>query len=1155
MTVFNILSRAQPIHRNFLLEASAGTGKTFSIEHLCVRLLLEPGPEGSPLELEDLLVVTFTRAATRELFQRIRECLEAAVDCLTERLDEAPDYLQALFEEGEDACLAARKRLEHALYAFDAIQVQTIHGFCARSLGECAWEHGLGTVLAQAESGDPDAERRLLLDFLRSELDSELITAAQWGRLIQSRRASVEAVLAELQRLMSGRFAVEGGARAVQLRSGLRKALGALRRAGVSGDRVQGAFRHLAPHFKGVSVSGRIVESASRSAQCLADALEREEWPDAILDELFADALDPFQRFVNGQKFAKAPEEFEASAREFIELYSSQLFPLIRQATDPAKILATVAEALQQFRDRMTYERACAGPDQLLQQMAQAVQRPEVAAALQKRFRAAIVDEFQDTDPVQWDVFQRLFLDEGWKGHLYLVGDPKQAIYRFRSADIYTYLAAGQALGEDGRASLGTNYRSHPALVSALNRLFSPDICASWIRLPRTEAQLSYDPVQSGAKVAERDWGDTRERVHFFFGRGALSRQGATWPNAETQLQLNRFVAQEIQRLHAVAGVAYRDQAVLVRDHTQAAEVLAILASQQIPAMARRGGSLCASPAYPAVQDLILSLLSPRSLSRIKVLLGGNFLAFSAAEILELEAEGALVHTVQAVLRIRRVYEDKGIAAAWLAFCDLELGSGGQTVQASLLALPQGQELFESAQQMIELLMDYERGQQGLEGLLRYLQSWKQLDSHVHSQLQQRQDPMQDAVQVMTIHVSKGLEFGVVYALGLAKRAVVDKGLIPCHDEGRDVLKALDSESSEAQLSRAESEAERLRHLYVAWTRARERLYIPVAIDEKDKAVPAGTASAIELYIQGFASGQGYEGSIAAQGAYFLEQLEQRGQEWGCSFSEAGDDLPLLDIPSRSDEGQELIRPPQVALQATPTLLRSFTGLAAQPQRWDYDLDPPHAMDADEKHVGSLPAGAPTGVLLHRILEEAPIGSSVDWLDFVQPYVASSAFAGWEQTIASICERCFTHLLPGLGRSVSDLDPRYVWREVDFLYHLPDGMERAKDPSYMRGVVDLLCKLEGRYYLIDWKSNWLGPDWTAYSQAALRQEIERHDYLLQAQIYTEALRRYVALFEEAPFEELFGGIYYVFLRGLNPEDSEQGVYLMEAREVCHGQFA
>ena len=818
MNAFNCLAPDCPLFGPHFLEASAGTGKTFAMEQVFTRLLMEAPPDEEPLQLEQILAVTFTRAATRELKNRIRANLLKA-------------------------------SLEESLARFDRCQIFTIHSFCFRALQEFAFEAGLPVGIALPDSEEmPEVIERALKDFFEGALPPTI------------------------------------------------------------------------------------------SAEQMAALLKR---------------------------------------RNFDKL-TAQLYPL-PQILSPDPVLRELQTAWLAYVKPLYI--APLNSDDLLTLMRDALQRPAFLQAVQTKYRAALIDEFQDTDPIQWEIFRTLFLGRPMRA-LYLVGDPKQSIYRFRRADLYTYLEARDAFPAEALYCLDTNYRSTPSLINALNELFNHD----WLRLPKVNRTLSYIPLQAGCPQ-EWDPGDGVGPIHFFDKD----------PNLTT-------VVNEINRLRPLFP-CYDAFAILVKDRFELEQTVAALQAAKIPASAKSRRSIADTPAFHAWRELFGALASPNSSGWTTLL-----------------AQGPFRHS--SLPALSRLFEERGLLP--LLHRLFEEGFWKEAVAQK------GSFAADSAQMVEEIL----------HWTATHTFSLPALEHHLDNLSENRRLAVgEDAVQIMTIHVSKGLEFEVVFACGLATEA------------------SLTEEEPE------EAHAETLRQLYVAMTRAKKRLYVP---RPSTPNAPIGR---------------------------FLKQTPP-------SIELPAPTTNTIATPEPSFTSPEPIHFRQPIIQ-----VHSFTSLAQEESIPIPKLIGP----APEE----LPAGPETGLTMHRILERLFRSRQPLWQEdsaierITGEELRDSPLMPWTQEIFRMTREALQ--LPLIDQfSLSQLEVGEVQPEVEFLF--------ARTADWVKGTIDLIFCYNGAHYFVDWKSNWL----ESYTQPNLQKAMEQHQYLLQADLYSQSLRRHLPNLQ---------GAFYIFLRG------------------------
>lgn len=1017
---FDILSRETKVLGPRFLEASAGTGKTFTIEHLVVRLLLEGIP------IDRILVVTFTRAATRELKLRIRSNIRTALESLKNDASDW-DYLNAVADREKSTLL-----LEEALLWFDQAQIFTIHSFCHRMLSELSFEAGLGIGLSDPDDSTYKAAlKQSVLDTLRTDLSSEEFSPGQLNALLK--RFPFETLVQKLMQLSEGEASIASYPTFEES-----KALYESRLASLNLDQLEEAYAEYAPCYK------RMLPYVS-----LGD-FER------LLEEkeLFLERMAPENQKVR----AKLP-----SGENPFDRLCEELLPILMGAREPLHTLFRIARLCREKARHLLEEDL--PPDELLSKMLTALEKPAFLGGVQKRYEAAIIDEFQDTDPKQWKIFSKLFLSAK---ALALVGDPKQSIYRFRHADIQTYREAQECLGSECRGVLNTNFRSDPSLVEALNVLFSEEVSGDWLRFGEP-----FESVKPAPKAVDRTFNDERGSVHFFKVEGKQGRS-KKWPTEEIEQEcLFSFIAHEVLAL----DVPLSDIAVLVRDRFQAKRLQSYLERCGIPAKEKRGGNLVETVAFSEVHAFLDALLHRGDLGKFKRLLAGPLVGWTAQEI-----DGdSLIEARTKFSHFMELFHERGFACCFNAFLSSEWGSEALLARGEL-------ETLADVQQVADLIIEEEsfRGASGHE-LLHFLENLKSANPDEMSTLKRKGVEDDERVQIMTIHVSKGLEFEVVFALGLGSRQTKAQEIIRTRDN---FLEVADKMSSSTQLVIEEEDAEKLRQLYVAMTRAKRRLYVPL-LKNQDKDPKLGLASPMDLFTSNWNEGT-------------LEQVSKR-----CSVTV--EEVQPSDPPSHhlARKQRHFACPPKIEIHQERVLLSSFSSLA--------NSLPQESVEIEET---MLPPGAETGIILHRILEECLKPGALQE-EIVARELFFSSLKGWEEAVNQMITKALSLPLLSDGEffTLNDVPRERMYHEMEFLF--------SQDSSAIKGFVDLFFEYKDKFYLLDWKSNVL----PAYDRVYLEEAMKHHDYFLQADLYAEALKRYLALFDERPFDEIFGGAYYLFLRG------------------------
>jgi exodeoxyribonuclease V beta subunit len=967
--------------------------------------------------MEEILVLTFTKAATRELKERIRSNLEKA--CVLLRSEDEPSwpYLKPFAGSAE-----ALKILEEALSVFDRSQIFTIHGFCYRMLKEFAFEANLGFSLADPDQEKSSSKRKksALADFLERGISSDLLCPEQIGIVMKQ-----QDTMGEISRLFL-RAKSRTGIPLSKLQDRYVFAMKRWRGGEPTSSRLLEDFEKIRINFKAKDGDfAAQVDSLARSFQNPKD-WTRLLWHRGSLFSF----LDPSNRKVRQKE--TGPLHFPG----FFEWAVEHLGPIVLHGVDYKNILGNLVFAWRRWEEKFAAEEEDLGPDEILTRMEKAIQYSQFASKVRRRYQAAVIDEFQDTDPLQWEIFRKLFLEEPLQA-CYLVGDPKQSIYRFRNADVYTYFAAKEFLGEQHLYHLDTNFRSCKEMIGGLNALFH----RSWLSLPKLGQSIPYHPVRAGSPEPF-SLDDGKSSLHWIIGDEKASF-------AETFLP---YAAAEIERLKLPN---FRSIAILVKDRHEAKKALDLLTERGVPAVAKSHQTLGETAAFQAVRELFEAVVSPQDESKDRIVAMGPF------------GGGEIDFSYW-----KSVLEEQGIVPFFRLFLE-----GKKT--------PFEKDL----KQVLEALFAWERSEGfSFEGLSRFLDDFERLDSDEGGR--RDCDGEEEAVQILTLHVSKGLEFDVVFALGLSSN--------PKEEEDEEI------------------DAEKLRQLYVAMTRAKKRLYAPVK-----EAYGKKPPSPMELFRK----------AVEREEGPMIPYLQKLAKTESVSIEEISTPY-ALSVSNRAVEKNSVDSIPLPRVSYTPSFLHSFTSLAKTSGRDE---------KKEEVSEETLPRGTETGIAVHQIFETifsspTPIWRDVDAIDrIVENELRFSPLARWTKSVQEMVRKTVSMLLFDGERTfaLQELEPDGIYVEMEFVY--------PQKNHFVKGFIDLVFQYRGRYYFLDWKTNWLAES----TEAAMKTEMGAHDYGLQAALYAEALRRHIG----APFESSFGGAFYLFVRSpcylhFIPE--------MERVERCYG---
>lgn len=1142
-----------PLNGERLIEASAGTGKTWTIAALYLRLLLGLGGQSAyvrPVNVEELLVVTFTEAATEELRGRIRSNIhELRIACLRNSTDNS--LYASLLAEIPDLEEAARVLLL-AERQMDEAAVFTIHGFCQRMLSLNAFESGM---LFEQQLIEDESRLRFqaCADFWRRHcypLPREVAEAihASWS--------GPEALLQSIDRYLQGEaptFRTPPSDQTLIARH----------------QQIMAQLADLkAQWLSSVAALGDILENADLDRRKFNRG-NQGKW----IEKITTWAMQAQTGYVLPEALEKFASSFLLSrTKEGGNAPTHPVFDTIETLiiAPPSLDDIVIARAMAEIRNAVAREKQRRGEmgfDDMLRRLDEALQGENgdaLAAAIRQRFPVAMIDEFQDTDPQQYRIFRRIWHKQP-ETALLLIGDPKQAIYAFRGADIFTYMRARSDVS--AHYTLNTNWRSAPGMVESVNRLFS------LTENPFMFNEIPFLPVQSAERNHRLRFelnGELQPAMRFWLMPG--NNVGA----GEYQSFMARQCAGQIrdwlsagQRGDALLWrgensrpVEASDITVLVRNRQEASLVRDALYALGIPSVyLSNRDSVFETPEAQEMLWLLQAVLAPERESTLRSALACALFGLNAQDIERLNLdEFAWDEVVEEFSRYRQLWQLRGVMAMLRALMS------ARHIAENLLATPGGERRLTDILHLSELLQEAAGQLESEHALVRWLsQQISDPDSGSSSQ-QMRLESDKHLVQIVTIHKSKGLEYALVWLPFIARYRKQEQAFY--HDRAS-FSAVLDLHKGDESLELAEAErlAEDLRLLYVALTRAVWHCSLgiaPLSARRSDK--PSETElhhSAIGRLVQ----------QAQAKDAAGLENCLQAL----CNEHIA------LHIPSQPDDSRwQAVKPEMPELQARIMQRRiiddwrvtSYSGLQQRGHALAQELLPRLDIEAMGERIISdellltphhFPRGASPGTFLHSLFETLDFTQPVSE-DWMQEQLERHGFAAhWSPVLTQWLTTVLQTPLPGAGVALNQLSQRD--KKVEMEFYLPiekllvpeelDGLIRQYDPlsagcpaldfrqvsGMLKGFIDLVFRHQGRYYLLDYKSNWLGESAEAYTQSAMAQAMQSHRYELQYQLYSLALHRYLRhRLADYDYERHFGGVIYLFLRGVEGGDDSQGIF-------------
>lgn len=1181
---------SSPLQGRALIESSAGTGKTYAIAARYVRLLLE-----RKLRVEQMLVVTYTRAAVRELTDRIRKKIKEKLSECRNAPGDAPEE-KVRGERESDMRL-----LQDALRTFDLASIQTIHGFCQRALQDNAFE---SASLFDTEMIPDDGEivGRAVNDFFldlafREDPGGELFLRHR----VFERFGNPKDVLSLVRKCRGNPFLT------VETRG--------------SGGPPSGT-----DSTEYTAAKDRFVEAFSNARNAVTAPAVREKIVALLLDGSLSGTThnpkhlpghaDDLFTWIMGGPFLPAPQKLPLFCHNRFKVTKAAEKKGLRAPAHPAferfTELRVASEAFEPILDRLTSAWVVRLRTEMLQKVRAAIRGlkgrknvrayddllldlhealfgpPEegrrkltadgerLARALKNRYKAILIDEFQDTDPVQYEIFAGIFSDVA-EDALLLVGDPKQSIYAFRNADVFAYRQARGEVPEDRRFPLDRNYRAVPSLVRAVNAVFEgarDPFVFDWIRFERVQSHRQEEDGLGGAEA-----GGPSSLVFWYVEGKDLSKETVTEKVLHsTAGEIVRLLDAGSRKKATLGGKPLHpeDVAVLVRTNREARQVRDSLIERGVPCVLYCSESVFASPEAETFQIFLAGVANPADDRKVRAALATDVFGLSGDDLDCLSGdEAAWAERTRDFTRYRETWQEKGIAA----MCRNVFSYG--RVRSRLLSGEGGERALTNLLHLAELLQDFEAGGGGVERTAAWLDARKteakEEGAVAAEEHQLRLETDASAVKVVTVHKCKGLEYPVVFlpfawkATGKTWRDRVEKKEGILYHEGdappRAVRRIDDIPDEKRELAYEEELSESTRLFYVALTRAVARCYV-VWGGVKD-AERTGAA----WVLHGKRIGE-------SQPAKFRERFKGTGDE------AVRADLEALAETAREGAGGEspirveplpVIRKNRYVPATMPGAAglkvrefpagreivcrfgeTSFTALsrgAADPEAPDRDPARPAIVASGAapaaRSIHAFPAGVKAGIFFHELLETVDFGATEEAI-----LVATQRLLplhrldeAWAGVVAKQVSSILSLPLKGAGDpfTLSSVSRADRLPEVRFAYPVRkfeggggtpesfEGVSFLRKEGILKGAIDLVCRAGERFYLVDWKSNRLGPDAGHYSMERLGEEMSSERYLLQADIYAVALHLYLK--KRLPgyaFDRHFGGIFYLFFRGIDP---------------------
>lgn len=1199
-----------PLRGIHLVEASAGTGKTWNIEAIVVRLLSEIRPgSGKRLKPRDVLVVTYTDAATQELRERIVNRINQVYQALRDSAtaDQSDPFLKDCVRiYGADVAMRLEilNHLETCKQEFDEASIYTIHGFANTVLKDFRFELGM-EYKVDIHQDTKSLVDELIGDFWRgknielSKLPNNRLRGAihSWFKKdtltsqfnIFIKQPNTKLSIPELPDRWTGKSIKECYIDLNQL------------------------FNDIIEIWNSERTLIRD-ELASKKIKYSNYARDFEKWEVHLLK--FVE--DPFSKSSMKDVDRFTPKYFEGKMANPIPQHrvfqmiedSVSLVDLLKQL-DIRQTLIRLRDDYRAYREEkkiLIYDDLLTILSDALDQKTDPVKASILKNKLRDRFKVALIDEFQDTDPIQFNIFNKLYIENVHDNDrlLYLIGDPKQAIYKFRGADLNTYLDSRSKV--DSQFSLSVNYRSSENMVEGVNRFFRKDHAF-------INAKLQYQPVSAHQRenplVTDVDDGDQALRFVQIGNEEITKKPTATnyifnWVGGQIAAILNSSAKGNTYFQEADGGkraVGPGDIAILVSSRLQAGMFRDYLSSMNIPCVEMGDSNIFHSRDALVLSLLLECMLNPGATRKVRALLSSEYFRLKVDEIDQWQSDNLQWSDLIQNLKISRINAEKeGILSGLRYFFD------AYEVELTLIRSPFGERRMTNVRHLTELLYAEEKeSHRNFSSLVNWLKRKRLQDSTNEDVNKMRLESDENRVQITTMHSSKGLEYPIVFAPFLwetIKKNGSNKYYVFTDDSGSPEMDIDGFMSTNGfEKHQMESWEDRIRLTYVTLTRSRYRCYVvfPLHIDVIRSPL-FGVQLGINLhqyYLNHTKNSEypGLNGTGYTQANILSRILEAEAESNNdvIHFSLAKrqkvvyDVLPEknLDCSARefnSKHNSKLIPDRNISsyssIQRKYDVAELYGGIEDEGDTIEFpssyvEENGNTVENNTTLNIFTFPRGADTGNLWHEIFEMIDFSNTTVHDSIIRESCEKHGFdysvygKTLKQMVTSTIQK---NLLDNGTLRMADLSLKQSLREMEFLLKYDAvsmekflkalgfdsnkteretifaysnikveksaGLENNSKVSYLlTGLIDLVFEHKGKYYILDYKSNYLGDETSKYNPEALSEDIWKNKYNMQYHIYCVALSKYLEKqIYEYSYEKHFGGVFYLYLRGINSQN-------------------
>jgi len=1108
-----------------LIEAGAGTGKTYSITNIYIRLLLEKNYDSG-----EIAVVTFTVAAADELRERISNKLRELLTALESGIEKIPDEFSSIIKEPniEESCI----KIELALRSLDDAPIFTIHKFINKITKENAFE-SRSSFDAEISEDKSEILSSIVMDFFRlniNKYNKHIQKMLDWAeffkalvRFIKSvsekniitKNVYIDDVFSELDEFHNSAIIIRDYFQDIIINH---KYEGLEECNNISFEEILNVTKEI------ISDKYILIEKAEDFKKSLK---LKNEFMKRLLND--ADNLKVKQAM---EKIRKADDYISIEKKRFKSAFALKALDYYNK---------TVKEIKNQ-KQILFYDDIINSVYSIVKENADSELRKNIS----RKYSIALIDEFQDTDESQCAIFGNLF------NNLIYIGDPKQSIYRFRGADIHSYIDVSKKSAN--RYNLQINWRSEENLLSAVNVFFS---CSN----PFRNDDIDFVPAEPCKKISKMIVDDSNNvmniRFQLYSNLNELNVYEDIMREVVSLLDLSKKGKAVIPDEDGMRPLRASDIAILVYRNKEADEMRSYLSKNGIPSAIRSGKSVFDSYEFTEFVQLLSAMDNPESMKKIKTALSVRFMGFTPAMIELLSDDDMSLHAERFDLYGRTAL-NKGLLEAYRMLIK------DYSAVSNISLSPDAQRIITNMDHIAELLDERKRKKD---------YSLSELASEVSSSLDESSEKYElrierddDAVQIMTVHKSKGLEFPVVFVASEFLRKPSDKELgFVCRIDGKNTLVMNDGSAYSTKIIdsiyKNEIISENLRLFYVALTRAKFRVYLYHAEKKIKNGSIKNEYSALNHILTS------HEPTFKERET--VDVLNEFTQKHGFLFR---------DISSLTDSQNQAANQPdskkKLSARIFPEIkFRNFKVASYSMITEGKDITYEHVTDENREldfqsgekvFLHEFPKGSEAGNFLHGVLEKLIANNKpdVEVIDsFLRMYGINYSY---KKDVFRLIEEVKNALFcsDNMKFSLADLKNENMISELDFHFsfdnfasdkfeeiictdaphlHIRNTISEISITGFMKGFADMVFCHEGKYFILDWKSNYLGDYASDYSEEKLIQSMRSSKYAVQLYIYTYALYKLLKIRDKEFNYDDFGGFFYVYLRGVSA-GSSNGIY-------------